>query len=228
MIFEIDKVRFIEDKIKDPFSKYRNDIEKFWEMYQKNNPGSYSERILNVFDINRIDQYFTLNISWINFYEALYSKLTGNIKTRTLFSGGYIKTGDGYYCLAVDKNEHINLIGGVSSCNDFKDGIYDPKHCLIREFKEEIGVDIRQDAYDCDMKYIKIPDDNEIYSPVGLIYEIMTDRTKNELETRFANTNHDDELKMLRFFDQDERELFRLNKRRPYINDLFELVFKKA
>ena len=225
MITETGQINFTEVKLEDPFKSQRRDIEDFWKTYHTNNPDSYSEKVLNVFGLVKEDNNYTLSIGWINFYESLYSKLTERIKTRTLFCAGFMITSDGYYCLAVDNNDHINLIGGVSSLKDVKDGWFIPDHCLIRECEEEIGVDIYQDGFDYSLKYIKIPKEDEIYSPIGLIYEIKTDQTKNELETVFLNTPHDNEIKSLKFFDSNEKDLFGKNKRRPYINELFELIF---
>ena len=112
MIKEIANIDFIKLDLEDTFKSNRKDIEEFWDVYHQNNPDSYSEKLLNVFDIREDDQEYTLSVDWINFYEALYSKQTENIKTRTLFSAGYVMTSEGYYCLAVDANGNINLICG--------------------------------------------------------------------------------------------------------------------
>ena len=200
MIKEIANVEFIKLDSVDPFIRFRADIEDFWDGYQRKNPDSYSEKILNVFDIREQDHEYTLNVDWINFYEALYSKHTGNIMTRTLFSGGYVITCDGYYCLAVDTYGDINLIGGVSSVKDTQGGKFVPECCLIREFREEIGVDIGGDDFAYDLKFIKVPEGKEIYFPVGLLYEVKTKHTKDELEFIFQNSVHDNELQSILVF----------------------------
>ena len=144
--------------------------------------------------------------------------------TRTLFSGGYVITCDGYYCLAVDTNGDINLIGGVSSVRDTDGGIFDPEHCLIREFREEIGVDISGEDFEYDLKFIKVPEGKEIYFPVGLLYEVRTKHTKDELEFIFQNSAHDNELQSIKFLNRYEKEILGQNTRRPYITELFDLI----
>ena len=91
-------------------------------------------------------------------------------------------TSDGYCCLAADKNNDINLIGGLSSLTDYSNGRYDPEICLVREFLEETGADIRGEHFSYSLKYIKTPDEDETYSPVGLIYEVRTTYGKDDIE----------------------------------------------
>lgn len=224
MIKEIANINFIKLDLEDSFKTYRTDIEEFWDTFHRTNPDSYSEKLLNVFDISEDEQGYTLSVDWINFYEALYSKHTENIKTRPLFSAGYVITCDGYYCLAVDANGNINLIGGVSSVEDMEDSKFVPELCLIREFQEEIGVDIQGEDFTYELKYIKAPEGNEIYFPVGLIYQVRTKFTKDELENIFRNSAHDNELQSIKFLTRNEKEIFRHNTRRPYINELFDLM----
>ena len=148
-------------------------------------------------------------------------------KTRALFSGGYVITSDGYYCVAADQNMDINLIGGLASLLDIKDGNYNPELCLIREFKEEIGADIKGEGFSYELRYIKVPAGDEIYFPVGLIYEVKTSLSKKELEKLFTENAHDNELDSLVFFEKDEKTVFANNTRRPYLNELFDIIFDR-
>lgn len=225
MIKEAKNVDIKQTITADPFMEHRADIEKFWEDYRKGNPEAYSEQILNVFEIKENDQDFTLTTGLINCYESFCSRTTQKYKTRALFSGGYVITSDGYYCVASDQNTDINLIGGLASLLDIRDGDYDPELCLIREFKEEIGADIKDGRFSYELKYIKVPKGDEIYFPVGLIYEIRTSLSKKELANVFEENAHDNELGALVFFGKDEKTVFEKNTRRPYINELFDIVF---
>ena len=227
MIAEADNVEFEIVELSDPFAEHRSDIELFWTEYCRRNPGSYSEKVLNVFNVERTEQGFKLYISFANFYEVLYSKTIGNIKTRNLFSGGYIRTSDGYFCLAVDRNNEINLIGGVASLEDFDDGRFIPDLCLIRECKEEMGIDISDNHFSYALKYLKITSDDEPYFPVGLLYEINTTYSKLELENLFAGNSHDNELLKLKWLRLDNKEAMELNIRRQYIKELFDLIRRK-
>lgn len=224
MIKELSKVTFTETDRDDPFRAYRKEIEEFWAYCCRENPDAYSEEILNVFDVRGKDKEFILDTGKIDFYEGFFSKHTGKIKASPLFSGGYLKTRDGYFCLALDKDRNINLIGGLASLTDYKDGIYDPDICLAREFLEETGCDIREGSFSYSIKYIKVPDEDEAYSPTGLIYEVKTSYGNDEIYKIFRESRHDSELSSLIFFLPDEEEIFRKNNRRPYINSLFDLL----
>lgn len=225
MIKEAKKVNIRLVTVADPFKDHRDEIEKFWEGFRKENPEAYSEQILNVFEIEEKDKEYVLSTGIINFYESFCSRTTGMYKTRALFSGGYVITSDGYYCVAADQNSDINLIGGLASLLDIKDGKYDPELCLIREFKEEIGADIEGKEFSYDLRYIKVPAGDEIYFPVGLIYEVKTSLSKKELEELFEENAHDNELGSLVFFEKDEKAVFENNTRRPYLNELFDIIF---
>ena len=217
MIREVKNVEFEIIETPDPYASYREDIERFWKEYCLKNPSAFSEKILNLFDTEETKKGLILRIGWINFYEAFYSKHVGNIKTRNLFSGGYILTSDGYYCLAVDWENQINLIGGAASKKDFEGGEFDPELCLIRESREELGIDITDEHFRYELKYIKLDGGEEYYFPVGILYEVRTDYSRKELENIFARNAHDNELQTLAFIRLDDPEGFVLNTRRKYI-----------
>ena len=226
MITEVKNVEFEIIKTPDPFTGYRDDIERFWHEHCLRHPDAYNEKILNLFGLDEDGDTVKLRIGWINYYEAFYSKIIGNIITRNLFSGAYILTSDGYYCLAVDMNSEINLIGGVASKDDFEDGKYDPDLCLVREFREETGMDITDSHFSYTLKYLKITSGSENYFPVGLIYEVKTDYTKEEIEEQFKNNNRDNELQNLLFVKFDDSEEFAISTRRKYILELFDQIRK--
>ena len=224
MIREAKKVEFELIETADPFFRFREDIDSMWKKHCLENPSAYSEKILNLFDTEETETEIKFRIGWINYYEAFYSKTVGNIQTRSLFSGGYILTSDGYYCLAVDWESQINLIGGVASQDDFEDGQFVPERCLIRECKEEMGIDITDEHFQYELKYLKIDAGDENYSPAGLLYEVRTDYSKEKLEDIFANFAHDDELQTLKFIRLDDPDGSVLNTRRKYIIELFDHI----
>ena len=223
MIREVKNVEFEMIETDDPFSRFREDIENVWKKHCLEDPSAFSEKILHLFDTEETEKGLKLRIGWINYYEAFYSKHIGNIKTRSIFSGGYILTSDGYYCLAVDWENQINLIGGLASKDDIKDGRFVPELCLIRESKEEMGIDITDEHFQYELKYLKVGGD-EYYSPVGILYEVKTDHTKKALEDMFLRNAHDNELKTIQFIRLDDPEGFALHTRRKYIIELFDQI----
>lgn len=225
MITEVKNVEFNIIDTSDPFEQFRDDIERFWAEYCSKHPEAYSEKILNLFGSEETAHGIRLIIGWINYYEAFYSKIAGNIQTRNLFSGAYIITSDGYYCVAVDWNSEINLIGGVASAEDFENGKYIPEKCLVRECKEEMGIDITDDHFSYELKYLKITSGDENYFPTGLIYEVKTDYTKSEIEELFMTNAHDNELQAIKFLRPDDSEVL-AGSRRKYIFELFDMMRK--
>ena len=224
MIIKIRNIEFEIIETADQFAEFRDDIEQFWTEYCRKNPEAFSEKILNVLCIEETEHGIKLQIGIANYYEAFYSKIIGNIKTRNLFSGAYILTSDGYCCLAVDTSDEINLIGGVASLKDFDQGRFIPDLCLIRECKEEMGIDITDNHFTYEPKYLKVTSGNENYFPVGILYEIKTSYSMNELEAIFKSNAHDNELSALKFIRLDDCHEPGTSTRRKYIIELFDLL----
>lgn len=228
MITAVNNVTFTLIEHEDLFAEYRNEIEAFWAEICRKNPHAYSEHVLSVMETKQDGMNYALTIGWIRFHESFYSKMVGNIKTRTLFSGGYILTEDGYFCVALDKRPTINLIGGVASADDFTDGQYDPELCLIREFKEEIGMDITDEHFCYKLRYIRTTPDDVKYAPFGLLYEVRTTLKKEELKVLFEKNARDDELQCLLFFRPGDYSIFEQYEQRPYLRELFERIEKES
>lgn len=224
MITEVNNVTFTLIEHGDLFAGYREDIEAFWAEICRNDPNAYSDQVLSVLETKQDGADYALTIGWIRFHESFYSKMVGNIRTRTLFSGGYIVTDDGYFCVALDKRPTINLIGGVASVDDMTAGKYDPAHCLIREFREEVGLDITDEAFHYELKYMRSAPDDVKYAPIGLLYEVRTTMQKEELQELFRQNERDDELQDLLFFRSGDYSIFGKYKQRPYIRELFEQI----
>ena len=155
--------------------------------------------------------------------------MVGNIKTRSLFSGGYILTNDNYICFVIDKNSIMNLVGGMASIEDFIKDKYNPNLCIAREFKEEIGLDINSDKFIYSIKYIKYPNDIEdikFHYSVGLIYEIRADYSKDELDYLFNHSKHDNEIKSIFYLKLNECANLNEYIKKDYIDELYSLIIK--
>lgn len=227
MLKRVSKVNFIFDDVNDLYSEYKDDIAKFWKKYSQKHDEVFDGDVLSVMSIEEDSLEYMIHIAKIKFSEVMYGKLVGNIQTRSLFSGGYLLTNDGYIGFALGKNNLINLIGGLPSKDDFVGDSYRPELCLRRECKEETGLDILSDDFNYELKYIKCPNDNQSlvsHYPIGTIYEIETKYNKSDLENIFQNLAHDKELKSFVFFKANEYSLWDDFNKKDYIDELVELI----
>lgn len=176
------------------------------------------------------------NIPLITFYKTKYSSLiyakqTNNLIVRSLFSAGYVKTSDDYICIILNNRNILNTIGGMASNEDIIDNKFDYCGCFIREFKEELGIDLsNNDQFTINLKYLKYPGIDEInnsFYPVGTLFEVNTKYTSNELLEIFNNSKHESEVKVLKFYNQNTyNEIYDYDNKTDYLDELFDLIFK--
>jgi hypothetical protein len=88
-----------------------------------------------------------------------------------------------------------------------------------------MGIDITDDHFSYELKYLKITSGDENYFPTGLIYEVKTDYTKSEIEELFKTNAHDNELQAIKFLRPDDSEVL-AGSRRKYIFELFDMMRK--
>ena len=227
MIRKVKNINFLLNSTNDIYKNFKTEIEECWKDFCQSNSHVFNGDVLSVLNIEELNQNFTIDVGWIKFCDVIYGKLVGNIKTRTLFLGGYLLTNDNYICLAQDQNNIINLIGGMASVEDFVNNEYKPELCLIRECKEEIGLDITNNNFNYNLRYLKYPVDTETsksHYPVGLIYEIKTKYSKQEINNFFVNGEHDNEIESLIFFKPSEYHLLNEFQKKDYIDNLCELI----
>ena len=209
------------------FQEYKDEINSFWIKESSKRSDVFDGDIFSAVDIIEKGEVFNITICQIKFSDLIYSKYVGNIKTRAIFSGGYIITSDNYYCLVLDKTNNINLVGGMACPLDTENGVYNPDICLLREAYEEIGIDINSDKFNYSIKYLKCPNNEENlknnYS-VGTLYEIKTSYTKDELNNIFLNSNHDNEIISLITFKKDDFSKYDGYQKKDYIDELYSLI----
>ena len=105
-----------------------------------------------------------------------------------------------------------------------------PLEAMIREVKEELGINLKDNnSFEVILKYLKYPLEEELnksYYSVGTLYEINTKFTKDELINIFNNSKHDDEVKKLMFYDENNyKELFLYDNKAEYLEELFNILF---
>ncbi len=189
----------------------------------------------DIYCVTDIDDSVPLiNISKTKFSALFYAKKTNEIIVRSLFSAGYIKTIDNYICIIINnRGEKLNLIGGMADSREIIDNKFDYKRCLIREFMEELGFDLINDSnFEVTLKYLKYPNKNELnkaHYPVGTIYEIKANYTKEQLIDMFNKNEHDGEVKELKFYNNDNyKDIFSCDDKykADYLDELFSILFE--
>lgn len=207
-------------------------IKEEWNEFikDKDSDSFYDGDIYCVTDID--DKIPLIKISKSKFSCLYYARKTHEITVRSLFSGGFITTSDNYVCIILNnRNNKLNAIGGMADNKDFINNKFDYYKCLVREFMEELGFDLVDDSnFDAILRFLKYPSGEELnkaYYPVGTLYEIKTNYTKDQLIDMFNKNKHDREVKELRFFNSNNyKEIYSYKSKTDYLDELFSIIFE--
>ena len=214
----------IDDTIKRHIKEVWNDFIK-----DKNPNDFYEGDIYCVTNINQ--ENLSINVSKTKYSSLIFAKKTNSLIIRSLFSASYIRTIDNYICIILDKRDRLNAIGGMADNKDFIDNNFESESCLIREVKEELGINlINNNNFEIILKYLKYPSKTELtksFYPVGTLYEIKTKYTKEELINIFKNNKHEIEVKELKFYNKNNyKEVYSYENKTEYLDELFKLLFE--
>lgn len=234
MIQEIKSVEFAYKGKVEVDNVTKNKIKEYWEKLKKEKDFLHENQILNVSNLIINNNNYIIELEETTFSNFMYSKkYDGDI--RALFSGAYILTSDNFVVCVLNhyyenelEFETLNLVGGMSDAKDIIAGKYSSETCLKREFKEELGLDLEEENWTIQLKYLKYPSENEnpVGYPIGTIYEIKTSNTKAQLEKMFKEALHDNEVKELVFFSKENyKEIYNYEHKKQYMPELFEKIF---
>ena len=200
-------------------------IKEEWNEFikDKDSDSFYDGDIYCVTDID--DKIPLIKISKSKFSCLYYARKTNKITVRSLFSAGFITTSDNYVCIILNnRGNKLNAIGGMADNKDFINNKFDYYKCLVREFMEELGFDLINDSnFDAILRFLKYPSEeesNKAFYPVGTLYEIKTKYTKDQLIDMFNNNEHDNEVKELKFYNNDNyKEVYSYNSKTDYLDE---------
>lgn len=212
-------------------SKTENEILDYWNELKQKTSFLHESNILIVSNMTCNDDNYNIELKKTTFSYFMYSKKK-QLGLTCMFSGAYIVTSDNYMVCVLNNYysdgenfQILNLIGGMSDACDIIDCQYSSENCLKREFKEELGFNLDKSCFEINLKYIKCPseDENSFAYEIGMIYEIRTLYTKDELLELFKNSNHDEEITDLAFFSKENyKTVYDIVHVKPLIPELIE------
>lgn len=208
-------------------------IDSLWEEFSKDkSPRDFFNG--NIFLITNIkyDNGYVLTIGQSKYADLVYAKKTSEICVRSLFVASYVLTTDGQIGVIKNKRNRINTIGGMADESDFVRNQFVPINCLMREWGEEIGVELNDytSSISVTPKYLKIPSISEMkipLYPVGILYEVKTSLSSSEMVELFNTHKYhtDGEVSELVFYNKNTFSQIRdCSNAESYLFELFENI----
>ena len=234
MIKEVKNVKFDYKGIIELSDEYKEKRKYYWEQLQKESELLKEGKILVVSNFTFSNDDYCLELKETTFSHYMYEKKYQNMDLKCMFSGAYIVTSDNYIVTVLNnaykgKNyEELNLPGGMADSKDIVNNEYSSLINLKREFMEELGFDLNDSIFEINLKYIKCPSDSEdsFGYPIGLIYEVKTAYSKEQILDMFNNNECDIEIKKLVFFNRDNyKDIYNFEYKKGYMPELFEKLF---
>lgn len=218
-------------------AEQQSEIDINWNKFikDKNPDDFFNGDIYLANTINKEMSHYNIEIGMSKYSDLIYAKQTEKIKVRSLFVASYIVTTDNFFCVIKNKRNRINTIGGLVDKADFINKQFMPIKCLLREWQEEMGINLNTDSffYDVTAKYLKIPDEQEnlipLY-PVGILYEIKTSLSSSELVTYFNSKKDitDGEICELLFYNKQTYPIIKQQQNaESYIYEMFHHAFNE-
>ena len=235
MINKINKINFIYNGKLEFDNDIKSKVVHYWNKLQQETKLLKEGNILVVNNLIANGNDFEVELKETTFSNFMYAKENKIGDLRVMFSGAYILTADEYVVCVLNnyyenelKFEALNLVGGMADAEDIVNGEYSSQKCLKREFKEELGFDIEGDDWKIQLKYLKLPSkgENLLNYPIGIIYEIRTTYTKEQIQKLFEKQIHDNEVESLVFFSKDNyEEISKYEHKKKYMSELWKYIF---
>lgn len=179
-------------------------VDNYWKNFVKEKADYWDGDVFIVNDIDLDNKI--LEIGRTKFSNLIYAKKNSDLTVRSLFASILLKTKDKKYIVIKNNHNKINLIGGLADLADFKDNIFIPERCIEREVLEEIGINLKDKSkvLNYELKYLKVPVNNENYFPVGLLYVGNLNFTSTDFSNYINSNIFDGEIKECYFYSVEE------------------------
>ena len=170
----------------------KNKIDNYWKEFTKGKTGYWDG---DVFVVTNIDEN-NIEVSRTKYSSIVYAKFHKDLTIRSLFASILLKTTDNKYVIIKNNHNIFNIIGGMADKSDFKNDIFYPDYCIKREVLEEIGIDLdnKTQVLDYEMKYLKVPKNNENYYTIGILYTGSLNFSSEEFKQYLMANKFDDEI----------------------------------
>ena len=207
MLIEIDRIDF---KLKNPVeidisNILKNKIKNNWDLFIKDKKDYWDG---DIYTITKVDlKSYILEVGKCKYSNLIYAKQNKDLTIRSLFSSILLKTKDSKYLIVKNNQNYLNIIGGLANKTDFyNNNEFSPDLCIRREVLEEIGIDLcnLKQVLNYQMKYLKIPENNENYYPIGILYVGELNYTSEEFNRYIKDKKFDNEIKEYYYYNKEE------------------------
>lgn len=210
-------------------------IQEAWSNFIKNkNPKDFfNGDVYLVTSIKETDNLLTINVGLSKYADLIFAKTTNFLNVKSLFVASYIVADGGEVVVIKNRRNRINTIGGMADKLDFENRYFNPFKCLLREWKEELGIILNdtEKKFVPVPKYVKLPNAEENSTsvfPVGILYEVKTTLSTEELKELFARNsgNTDGEVIELMVYNKYTfSALLHNSNAESYLYELFQKHF---
>ncbi len=198
------KIKFIKNNKLFISEEIENKIDSCWNEFIKNHENYWNGEIFVTTNIDLENSI--IDISKTNYSSIIYAKKNNDLDIKPLFAGILFKTKDNRYLIIKNNNDSINIIGGMVDKKDFLEKEFLPDLCIKREVLEETGIDLNdtKQVLKYDMKYLKVPENNENYYTIGILYTGLLNYTSAEFRNYLNSIELSSEIKEIYFYSKDE------------------------
>ena len=183
----------IKEKVDNYFKEYIKTCDEYWDG--------------DIFIVTNLDlNNGIIEIGKTMYSSLVYAKKNKDLEIKPLFATILLSTLDNKYLIIKNNHGCINLIGGMADKEDFINNEFCPDLCIRREVLEEVGIDLNDinQVLNYDMKYLKVPTNNENYYTIGVFYTGMLNYTSDDFRNYVKNNKFDGEIKEYYFYNREE------------------------